>query len=272
MVAVSLALVVVVLVVVLVACSQAGQQAQQEPQDMKQVVQQTEPVTAEPEETEAPESTATPEPEETKAPESTATPEPEETEAPESTATPELEETKAPESTICSSDELAAVFEMAYKSGLSQKAYYTEEDALLNFELDCLVFKAKYQLGIELPDDYAERYINWRPIQEDGPKEPEAPVAQSDGAIQGDNGAGGSGGVGGSSEAGGPSGPSFSDEGSGGFSIDYGPDNPEDGMTMGTAIAEGHTGGWSDLPPGMTMEEALKRAEELTGWHFHGIG
>ena len=258
MVAVSLALVVVVLVVVLVACSQAGQQAQQEPQDMKQVVQQTEPVTAEPEETEAPESTATPEPEET--------------EAPESTATPELEETKAPESTICSSDELAAVFEMAYKSGLSQKAYYTEEDALLNFELDCLVFKAKYQLGIELPDDYAERYINWRPIQEDGPKEPEAPVAQSDGAIQGDNGAGGSGGVGGSSEAGGPSGPSFSDEGSGGFSIDYGPDNPEDGMTMGTAIAEGHTGGWSDLPPGMTMEEALKRAEELTGWHFHGIG
>ena len=237
-VAASLALVVVVLVVVLVACSQAGQQAQQEPQDMRQVVQQTEPVTAEPEEPATTEPMAEP----------TVEPTPEPTAEPTTEPTPES--TPPTESTICSSDELIALFEMAYESGLKQRGYYTEEDALLKFELDCLVFKAKNQLGKELPSDYIEQYIGWRPI-EDGST---APAAQGGGVVQGGGGASGSG------EASGPSEPSFSDEDPGDFSIDYGPDYQ--GPTEGT-----HLGGPDGyLHPDKSMDELLKEMEELTGW------
>lgn len=139
----ALILAVAVLVLGLVACGQAqNQEEQQEPQNLD--VQQTEPVdTAEPVETDTPD-------------------EPEETQAPEDDTPANLSQQRQPEDNTISGDELIAIFQYAYDFG---KDPMISEENRLDSELIFIETFAKSNMpNKQLPEDYIERYIEWRPF------------------------------------------------------------------------------------------------------------
>lgn len=145
----ALVLVVVLVLVGLVACGQAqNQDDQQEPQDLD--VQQTAPV-----DTEKPVDTA--EPVESDTPD-----EPEETQAPEVDTPANLSQQSQPEDNTISGDELIAIFQYAYDFG--KDPMISEENRLDSELIFIETFARSNMPSKQLPEDYIERYIEWRPF------------------------------------------------------------------------------------------------------------
>ena len=159
--AIALVLVAVLMVVGLVACGQA--ENQQEQQDLN--AQQTTPVTDVPTVEPTVEPAQTVEPVEADAQGEAGT-------AVGTSTTSGATETPQQATSnreVLSGDELIAEFEFVYNYCKEDNDFGSEEEKI-DFELAFLGVRAGTK-GKDLPADYKERYIDWRPIDEDDSEE-----------------------------------------------------------------------------------------------------